>query len=203
MDLFHLSGHLYLVYADRYSGWVEVAKLNNGIIRSVKGVLLSWFTSYGVPEEISTDGGPPFKPSDYTNPLKDWNIRPRLSSAYYAQSNGRAEAAVKTAKRILLGNINAVTGRLDTYEATKALMTHRNTPAQGTEISPAIALFGRPIRDHLPTQHLRREWQTIADSREKALAEHHLSSPIIRQFDLLAVGDAVQLQNQTGNHPTK
>ena len=82
-------------------------------------------------------------------------------------------------------------------------MTHRNTPAQGTEISPAIALFGRPIRDHLPTQHLRREWQTIADSREKALAEHHLSSPIIRQFDPLAVGDAVQLQNQTGNHPTK
>ena len=120
-----------------------------------------------------------------------------------AQSNGRAEAAVKTAKRILLGNINAVTGRLDTYEATKALMTQRNTPAQGTEISPAIALFGRPIRDHLPTQHLRREWQTIADSREKALAEHHLSSPIIRQFDPLAVGDAVQLQNQTGNHPTK
>ena len=82
-------------------------------------------------------------------------------------------------------------------------MTHRNTPAQGTNLSPAVALFGRPIRDHHPTPHVRREWQTIADSRELALAKRHLSSPITRQLNLLAIGDAVQLQNQTGNHPTK
>ena len=203
MDLCHLSGHLYLIYADRYSGWVEVAKLSNGTINNVRGALLAWFMIYGVPEEIATDGGPPFKSSEYANLLKDWDIRTRLSSAYFAQSNGRAEAAVKTAKRILLGNTNAVTGNLDTYEATKALLTHRNTPAQGTHISPAVALFGRPIRDHLPPHHLRREWQTIAGSRETALAKRHIASPITKQLNPLVIGDAVQLQNQTGNHPTK
>ena len=82
-------------------------------------------------------------------------------------------------------------------------MTHRNTPVQGTNVSQAVALFGRPIRDHLPTPHLRREWQTIADSRELVLAKPHLSSPITRQLNPLAIGDAVQLQNQTSNHPTK
>lgn len=203
MDLCHLSGYQYLIYVDRYSGWVEVAQLNNGTIRSIRGALLAWFSTYGVPEEIATDGGPPFNSSDYARLLKDWSIRTRLSSAYFAQSNGRAEAAVKTAKRILLGNTNTVTGRLDTYEAAKALMTHRNTPAQDTSVSPAVALFGRPIRDHLPPHHLRREWQTIADSREIALAKRHIVSPITRQFDQLTIGDTVQLQNQTGNHPTK
>ena len=125
MALCHLSGHLYLVYADRYSGWVEVAKLDNGTIKSIRGALLAWFTTFGVPKEIATDGGPPFQSSEYAKLLTDWSIHTRLSSAYFAQSNGRAEAAVKTKKRILLGNTNAITGRLDTYEATKALMTHR------------------------------------------------------------------------------
>lgn len=203
MDLCHFSGHQYLIYVDRYSGWVEVAHLHNGTIRSIRGALLVWFSTFGVPEEIATDGGPPFNSSDYTRLLKDWNIRMRLSSAYFAQSNGRAEAAVKTAKHILLGHINTVTGRLDTYESVKALMTHRNTPTQGNGVSPAVVLFGRPIRDHLPPHHLRREWQTIADSRELALAKRHVISPVTRQLDQLAVGDTVQLQNQTGNHPTK
>ena len=34
--------------------------------------------------------------------------------------NGRAEVAVKTARRIFLGNINPVTGKLDTEEAARA-----------------------------------------------------------------------------------
>ena len=52
-----------------------------------------------------------------------WNIRSSKSSAYYAQSNGRAEAAVKSAKSILKGNINPKTGDLNTEEAVKALLT--------------------------------------------------------------------------------
>ena len=68
------------------------------------------------------------------------------------------QAAVKTAKRILLESTNTVTGKLDTYKATKALMKHRNTPAQVTNASPAVVLFGRPIRDHLSAHHLRRGW---------------------------------------------
>ena len=83
MDLCHLSGHLYLVYADRYSGWVKVAKLSNSTINSVRGALLAWFTTYGVPREIATDGGSPFQSSEYVKLLNDWCIvqdyRPPIS----------------------------------------------------------------------------------------------------------------------------
>ena len=108
-----------------------------------------------------------------------------------AHSNERAEAAVKTAKRILLESTNVVTGKLDTYEATKALMTHRNTPEQGTNVLPAVVLLGRPIRDRLPNHHIRRKWQTIADSRKALLAKRYLSLPITQQLNSLVVGDAV------------
>ena len=127
-DLCKLSGFSYLIYVDAYSGWVEVANLSTTNFRSLKKVFLMYFALFGVPEEIAADGGPPFDSHDYKAFLKQWRIRQRLSSAYYAQSNGRAEAGVKTAKRILLGNIDPRTGKLDNENAVRALMTHRNIP---------------------------------------------------------------------------
>ena len=122
-DFAEIEGHDFLVYADRYSGWLEVAKLNAKSWKTVHHTLLSWF-KFGVPEEISSDGGPPFNSMDYESFLQRWDIKRRQSSAYYPQSNGRAEVAVKTARRILLGNINPVTGKLDTEKAARAFLAY-------------------------------------------------------------------------------
>ena len=207
-DFAEIEGHDFLVYADRYSGWLEVAKLGNKTWKTVRQIFLTWFTTFGVPEEISCDGGPPFNSAAFNDFLDRWEVRKRQSSAYYAQSNGRAESAVKSAKRILLGNINKVNGQLDTEAAAQAMMTYRNTPLQDTEISPATTLYGRPIRDHLPCKRLevRAEWQTVADAREAAFAKRQLrSDPRVtdKVLEPLSDGDAVQLQNQKGNRPLK
>ena len=114
-----------------------------------------YFATSRVPEEISSDGGPPFDARDYIVFFRQRSIKLRLSSAYYPQSNDGVEAGVKTAKRILLGNINPRTGKLDSDKAVKALLAHCNTPSQQTGISPTVALFGRPIRNHLPLADLR------------------------------------------------
>ena len=168
-----------------------------------------YFSIFGVPQELASDGGQPFDSSDYRNFLQQWNIHCRLSSAYYPQSNGRAEAGVKTAKRILLGNVDPKTRKLDNDRAEKALLTHRNTPCQQNGISPAIALFGRPIRDHLPIQDLQLQdgWQQIADKHEEAMARRHIQQADCnissRSLEPLNVGDSAQIQNQHGNYPTK
>ena len=204
-DLCHLEGHLFLVYADRFSGWAEVERLSTNTFRAVRQVLLRWFRTYGVPEEMASDGGPPFNSLSYRTFLKLWDIERRLSSSYFPQGNGRAEAAVKSIKRILLGNINSSTGELDTDAAARAIMTHRNTPAQDTGISPAVMLFGKPLRDHLPlpTRRMRPEWEAIADSREDALARRVSISKPEKDLRPLQVGDSVSVQNQTGNRPNK
>ena len=150
-DFAEIEGHDFLVYADRYSGWLEVARLGNKACKTVHKVFLSLFR-FGVPEEIACDGGPPFNSATFDEFLSRWDIWKRQSSAYYPQSNGRAEAAVKSAKRILQGNINPISGQLDTEAAARAILTYRNTPLQDTGFSPAMTIYGRPIRDHLPSK---------------------------------------------------
>ena len=207
-DLCDLEGHLFFIYADRYSGWVEGTKLSRGTFNAIRPHLLHWFTTFGVPEELATDGGPPFNSLEYDSFLITWDVKKRTSSAHYPQSNGRAEAAVKTAKRILQGNINRTTGELNTDAASAAMMIHRNTPSQSTGISPAVALFGRPIKDHLPDtpRELRPEWRAIMGAREQALAKRHLrnnSDQTRRELLPLATGDLVSIQNQYGNKAKK
>ena len=116
-------------------------------------------------------------PQKYLQTEDPIQFNPRQSSAHYAQSNGRAEAAVKSSKRILREIINPVTGELNTESAVRAILSHRNTPAQETGISPAMSLYGHPLRDHLPTpKKLRQEWLKIKEDRERALAAYQQST---------------------------
>ena len=76
------------------------------------------FAQYGVPEEIATDGGPPFQSHEWMQFLKQWGIHHRESSANFPQSNGRAELAVKSCKRMLRNNVGPG-GTLNTVKVTK------------------------------------------------------------------------------------
>ena len=104
-DFFQLSGHHYLVIADRLSGWPVVFKSPPGSPQSgahgLISCLINYFARFGIPEELSSDGGPEFTASATEDFLKRWNIRHRLSPSYLPQSNGRAEVAVKSVKRLL------------------------------------------------------------------------------------------------------
>ena len=96
--------------------------------------------------EISSDGGREFVPAETAEFLRLWGVKHRLSLAYYAQSNGRAEGAVKLAKRLLRDNTGPQ-GSLDMDSYLLALMMHRNTPDPATNLSPAPIIYGRPLRD--------------------------------------------------------
>ena len=71
-----------------------------------------------------------------------------MSSAHFPQSNGRAEVAVKTAKRLLMSNTGP-TGSVDHDRFLRAMLQLRNTPDPDCNISPAQIVFGRPLRDTL------------------------------------------------------
>ena len=119
VDFVDINGKNYLGYADRYTGWVEVALMPSGKAKTVCDTLRTWFYTYGAPEELYADGGPPFESQGYDSFLKNWGVRKRTSSAYYPQSNGRAELAVKTAKHILASNTDNC-GRLCHDRAARA-----------------------------------------------------------------------------------
>ncbi len=95
-DFFSLYGNSYLIYADRYTGWVAVILCQKGECNASTLIkhMRTLFHVYGVPAEVAADGGPPFPSYELQTFLKTWGVQYRQSSAYYAQSNGRAELAV-------------------------------------------------------------------------------------------------------------
>ena len=73
-----------------------------------------------------------------------------LSTAHYALSNKRAEAAVKTAKRLLCNNTERG-DMIDTKRVANALLQYRHTPWLGIWNFPAQILLGRTLKNALPT----------------------------------------------------
>ena len=208
-DFFEMAGNDYLVYADRYSGWTEVAQMHKKTAAAIIIILRRWFIIFGVPEELASDGGPPFKSSEYMAFLAKWGVRPRLSSAYYPQSNGRAELAVKAVKRILGSNLTE-SGSLDTEAVARSFLLQRNTPVQDIGQSPAQMLYGHNLKDHLPTppNRMRQEWSDIADAREHAMLRRHMRDATrynthTKSLESLQIGDVVAVQNQSGTNPLR
>ena len=121
-DLFHFQGHKFLLYVDRFTAWLEIALSPRSDAQSVIKLIRRWFTTFGVPVDLASDGGPPFDSFLYKQFLKCWGVSRRLSSAYFPRSNGRAELGVKSGKRLLMANIDS-TGSLDKDTVSRALMT--------------------------------------------------------------------------------
>lgn len=110
-DLFEFGGHHYLVDGDCLSRWSEIFSTPSG--SSTQGpVSQIILCSFSDPEEISSDGNPEFTACTATKFLQRWGVRHHMSSAYHPQSYGRAEVAVKNAKRLLRSNMGP-TGTLN------------------------------------------------------------------------------------------
>ena len=98
------------------------------------------------------------------------------------------------------------TGSLDADQFQRAMLVYRK------QASPALILFGSPIRDPIPIPMGRycphTTWKELLAHREKALAkrharEHERWSEYTRLLQPLKVGDRVYIQNLVGNHPRK
>ena len=205
----HYAGNSYVVIVDRFSNWPSVYKSKgaDGLVKAFR-----WhFIAHGAPEEISTDGGPEYTATLTEQFLRRWGVAHRLSSAYHPHSNLRAELGVKVVKRMLHENIGP-RGDLNTDKFARALLAYRNTPCKDLGTSPAQILYGRILRDHLPTPkeclQQRKEWIMLKSDREKALATKYgkinedlkrHSKPLLP----LSVGSVVQVQNQRGKDPLR
>ena len=141
--------------------------------------------TFGVPIEISSDGGPEFIAGETDAFFKRWGIRHRLSSVSLPSSNGRAELAVKTAKRLLMDNISP-NGSLDNDGMVRALLNYQNTPDPGCKLSPAQILLGRPLRETLPciskdvmlfnNPEVHPQWKEAWKAKEEALKARYVKT---------------------------
>ena len=123
-DYLELQGRRYLLTVDRFSNWPDIREATvhsgdsgaNGLIKAYREL----FATFGVPEELSSDGGPEYVSNAFEEFLRVWGVKHRLSSAYHPQSNGRAEVTVKSMKRLLRDNVDC-RGKLNTDAVMRSI----------------------------------------------------------------------------------
>ncbi|XP_068246690.1 uncharacterized protein [Palaemon carinicauda] len=167
------------------------------------------FVTFGIPEELISDGGPQLTSGKTQEFQSSWSVH-RLTSFANPQANCRAEVAVKTVKRMLTDNTGPA-GSLNIDRFQRAMLIYWNSINTETKTSPARVLFSRPIREPIPIPLGRycphNTWQETMKNREVALAKHHSRecekwSLRTTQLPPLKVGDHIYLQNLVSNHPT-
>jgi hypothetical protein len=188
--------------ADQFSGWPQVFPFpdTNMSTRRVIDTLRSFFTcGAGAPVKLWSDGGPQFKSDEFLAFLRDWDISNGRSSPHHPQSNGYAESAVKSMKKLIAGSWSS--GSFDPDTFGKALLLFRNAPMSGGA-SPSQIVFSRPTRDLLPA-HRRSfapEWQQAAEllekraQRAKELQIQHFNRTA-HPLPPLVIGDSVLIQD--------
>ena len=199
-DIFTHAGRDFLVCVDRLSNWPVMFQFPRGdtTSRQVIPALREVFVTLSVPVRLRTDGGPQFKSREIAAFLRRWGVAHVFSTPYYAQSNGHAEAAVKTIKHMIAKT--TTNGSIDDERLHRGLLELMNTPGASGR-SPAQIVFGHPIRSWVAAHRnaFAPEWQLRADecdaraARDRLQREQHYNSSA-RSLAPLKIGADVRLQ---------
>lgn len=149
------------------------------------------FSRYGIPQNILTDNGTNFVNNQFTNFAKEWEFLHSTSAPHHQQANGKAEATVKIAKRLIQKTNES------NQDLWYAILNLRNTPNK-IESSPAQRLFARKTRSSIPTTIEEFKLKVIPDvsekikeSRRKAKFYYDLKT---RKLPTPEVGEPVMVQ---------
>ncbi|XP_025263219.1 uncharacterized protein K02A2.6-like, partial [Camponotus floridanus] len=142
-DIFELNQKYYIVVVDSLSNFIEVVSLSDLKSATVIEKLKTIFARHGIPLILYTDGALCFDSELFKRFTKNWSFTHIMSSPHYPKSNGLAESAVKSIKKLFKKAFDA--GE-DPY---LALLNLRNTPRDKVH-SPASLLMGRNLRTNIP-----------------------------------------------------
>ena len=145
-DIASHAGGKYLIIVDGFSGWRQVEYLG---LQSSTARVTSGYARSGFPKPCGVMGAQNLPPINSEIFWKKWGVLQHTSSPHYPRSNGRAESGVKAAKK-LLRCWDLRRCRLDEEAWTRGILQQWNTPGSHGA-SPTQIIYGRPIRDTLPS----------------------------------------------------
>jgi hypothetical protein len=168
-DIFEFKKKHYLLVVDYYSRYIEVRRLKSLSSLTTIEKLKSIFVTHGNPDIMISDNGPQFASREFYEFTETYGFQHVTSSPRYPQSNGEAERAVGTVKRMWEKS----------SDPHMSLMIYKATPLENG-FTPSELLMGRLIRTNLPTLPSQRELQKSTESvqtkeesiRQRAIANH-------------------------------
>ena len=199
------NGKYILVIMDQRSCYPEVEFVSS---TSADQLLLSLdriFSSYGLPEVIIMDNGPPFKAQAVKDYMLSHAIKHRRITPLWPQANAEAERFMQSLNKTLqAAYIEKVEWRRAVYEF---LSQYRHTPHCTTKISPSEMMFNRRVRHTIPDQlHHSRENinETLERNNEKSKqkAKRYMDKRSHAKESSINVGDTAIIKQPKHNKLT-
>ena len=191
-DLFQFENKDYLVTIDYLSDFFEVDRLYSTTSETVIKKLKGHFARYGIPDEVISDNGSQFTAEEFRVFAQAYGFKHTCTSPHHPQSNGKAESAVKQAKKTLR------MARVSGNDFCLALLNVRNTPQEGYNMSPAQRMMSRSTKTLLPVSTsllkphmIQNTTDTILKKQAKQQRYYNRGAKTLEQ---LHKGDRVKLQ---------
>ena len=195
VDLFSFESIEYLITEDYFSNFWEIDRLENTTATTVFRKLKAHFARYGIPCQVVSNPGPQVSSSTFQHFSEKWDFEHLLASPAHQQCNGKAESAVKSAKRIMRKNMDTNSDQF------LALLDLLNTPTQAVGSSPAQRLLNRRTRSLLSmTSNLLKTRSVNNEEKDKRLLDkkHEVQASYFnkraRDLTPLDEGDTVRMQ---------
>ena len=126
-----------------YSRYPEVYMTKSTRMEELKKVMDKTMRTHGVPDEIWSDGGPPYNGYEWEQYVEDWGSRPKKTTPYHPPANGTVERFNRTLKQAILTAY--IENKDPIEEVDKLVASYRNTPHSATKL-----MFNREVNTKLP-----------------------------------------------------
>lgn len=189
VDIFTYNRVNYLVLVDYYSDFIEFEELTETTATSVIKACKQQFARHGIPEVVQSDNGPQFTSAEFRRFSEAWKFTVTSSSPYHSKSNGKAESAVKIAKRLLKRAEDPYLG----------LLEFRNTPTTEMTTSPVQRLMNRTTRSVIP--QVRQDFNPTttaavrAEKQRRRLKIQHQYNKHARDLSQIQLGAPVLIKD--------
>lgn len=122
------------------------------------------FAQFGCSEVVKSDNGSPFQGESFAEFASELGFKHHRITPRWPEANGEAERFMRTLKKSVLASR---VSHLDwTNELYSFLLAYRSTPHGSTGKSPFQLLFGRPMRNLLPTLTSGTHNPTYSEARQ-------------------------------------
>lgn len=196
------SGHSLLVLVDYFSRFTEVVVMKQITAKRTVEVLHEVFCRFGVPESVRADNGPQFISDEMKRFCSEYGIELRRTTPYWPQANGEVERANKTILKNL--KISQESGEGDwIWKLRSFLLMYNSTPHTTTGVAPSFLMFGRILRDKLPSIGNRtataneesvrdQDWSKKLKETEYANAKRHAKPTELKEGDVVVAKRTVK-----------
>ena len=134
-----------LTIVDRYTRWPQAIPLKDISTESVVDAIVhGWVSSFGIPQNITTDRGSQFTSAVWSQLLKTWGIKSNLTTAYHPEANGLVERLHRRLKEALTALCEGENHQWY-WKLPMALLSIRTTLKPDIGSSPADLVFGEGL----------------------------------------------------------